>query len=314
VTIAVGKDYYLKLAENLLRSFHLWNWENDIQFLLVTDNAAFFAEYEDLPKINIKNISLDAADKSFTSKFKLFDNITADENIFVDCDCLIYKDLSFAFDLFKGKNFSAIGNTITSGNFFGDVKTMLEKFDIPAMPKFVGCLYYFKNNEVAKSIFNKASELKKEYDNLGFLRLMGKENEEPLLAVSMAIHKETLVPNNGEVKVDMMYYEKVRSNVLNGYVKATGPITEITGCEHIPDEASPAILHFNDVFADEYLYQSDLYRLDHAGYKGPMLESMVWLRYTAPEQFKRSVKSVLRPAYRYFLGHRKVRVSKRLDQ
>lgn len=311
VTIAVGKVYYLKLAENLLRSFILWNQQNDLHFLLVTDNTDYFSQYTGLPKIHIKVISLDESDRSFTSKFKLFEHVIAEENIFIDADCLVYKQLDFVFDVFKGKNFSAIGSNISTGNFFCDVKTMMEKFSIPAMPKFVGCIYYFKNNPIAQSVFQKASEFKNDYDALGFVRLAGKENEEPLLAVAMALNNETLVPNDGTIKCDLMYYKKVRSNVLRGYTFATAPVLEITGGEAIPSEANPAILHFNDAFTDHYQYKAEVFRLDHAAYNRTVLEFLVRILFTIPNTSKLAAKNILRPLYHYIWGYRDVRKNKR---
>ena len=311
VTIAVGKIYYLKLAENLLRSFLLWNQNNDIHFLLITDNTDFFTAYKDLPKVHLKLISLEEGDKSFTSKFKMFEHIIADENIFIDCDCLIYKDFDNVFNAFKGKNFSAIGNNISTGHFFCDVETMMKKFNMPAMPKFVGCIYYFKNNSIAKSIFQKASELKNEYDALGFVRLAGKENEEPLIAVAMAINNEELLANDGTIKADMMYYEKVNSNVLRGYAFAKDPILEITGCETIPKEAHPAVLHFNAVFSDHFHYQKEVFRLDHASYNNNLLSFLVWSLFNTPHNSKLFIKGTLRPLYRYFWGYRDVKKGNR---
>ena len=64
VTIAVGKEYYLNLAKNLLRSFLLWNNENEIHFLLLTDNREYFNQFFAEPKVTIKNICLREQEKS----------------------------------------------------------------------------------------------------------------------------------------------------------------------------------------------------------------------------------------------------------
>lgn len=307
VSIAVGKVYYLRLAENLLRSFQIWNDKNDLHFLLVTDSSDYFEIYNNIPYIHIKVISLDESDRSFTSKFKIFEHIIAEENIFIDADCLIYRELDGIFDLFKGKNFSAIGNNITEGNFFGDVKAMMKKFDLNGMPKFVGSVYFFRNNSIAKRIFEKASELKSNYDALDFVRLAGKENEEPLLAVAMAMNKETLVPNDGTAKCDLMYYKNITSNILRGIAFAENPILAITCGEEIPKVAHPAILHFNDVFTEHYYYQSELFRLDHSNYNKTILELLVLILFTIPGKSMQSAKKILRPIYRFIWGYRNVR-------
>src|ERR1700761_5725977 len=133
MTIAVGTDYYLDLAKGLLDSFLLRN-SSGAAFLLLTDNPPYYADYNGRENVIIKALALTADEKSFTSKFRLFENAIADENLFIDCDCLMYRDPDPVFDFFKEKNFSAIGNTITEGEFFCNVKQTIEKFNIPALP------------------------------------------------------------------------------------------------------------------------------------------------------------------------------------
>ena len=224
ITIAVGKPYYLELAENLLRSFLLWNAENDICFLLLTDAPGYYKKYVNESKVIIEQIHLSESDKSFTSKFKLFDHAIAEENLFVDCDCIIYRDISFVFEAFAGRNFAAIGNAISEGDFFCKVDETIKQFGLSSMPKFVGCIYYFKKNKIVEEIFRKAIEFKNDYDGLGFVRLNGKENEEPLLSVAMALNGESAIPNDGTIKADMMYYGKLSSNILSGYARLTEPV------------------------------------------------------------------------------------------
>ena len=310
ITIAVGKPYFLKLAENMLRSFILWNSRTDMHFLLLTDNTAYFSKYRN-DKIHIRELQLLESEKSFTAKFKLFEHVFAAENLFVDCDCLFYKDIDFIFDAFARHNFSTIGNEVRAGDFFCEVDQMVKKFDIAGMPKFVGCLYYFKNNAAAKEVFEKAIALKDDYDQLGFIRLNGKENEEPLFSVAMAVNGESPIPNNGEIKADMMYYKNIRSNVLNGRAKLWGSNTSITNGEHIPDAAQPAIVHFNGLFTYDYPYLAEIFRLSHAGNNRTIILLMSQLYYTIPDKSKRILKFVLRPAYRLLFGYRKIAINVR---
>lgn len=308
LTIAVGKTYYYKLAENLLKSFLLWN--NNISFLILTDSKTFFKNYERLSGVIIKVIELPETDRSFTSKFSLFDHSFTEENLFIDCDCLVYKNLDFIFDLFKDKNFSAIGNNISGGEFFCNVSSMLNRFNLPAMPKFVGSLYYFKKNTIAEKIFENARELKNNYDGLGFVRLRNKENEEPLFAVAMAIAGQSLQPNNKDIKTDLMYYQRIRSNVLKGRVSADGALKEMTGGEQIPDIATPAILHFNGPYSDSYVYKSEVYRLHNSHLKA--LETRIYLGFYLPHVVDKALKDIFRPLYRSIWGYRPVRNSNRI--
>ena len=312
ITIAVGKPYYLKLAENLLKSFLIWNG-GDIFFLLLTDNISFFEKYKGFANVGIELIQLEDEDKSFTSKFKLVDHMIAEENIFIDCDCLIYHDLGPVFSAFQDKNFSAIGHALTDGEFFGNVKAIMKQFHISNMPHFVGSLYYFKNNSRARQIFEKAIELKARYDQLGLVRLRGRENEEPLFSIAMALYGETVLPDDRNIKVDLMYYEKISSNVITGKAQAKGPIKTLMIGSSYPESTHPFILHFNGHFSDGFNYRSESFRLNHAGTNRFLLESAVYLGLYLPEVFINALKRSLRPAYNRMLGYRRIKKSDRLD-
>jgi hypothetical protein len=311
ITIAVGTPYYLGLAENLLKSFLLWNADNEIRFLLVTDNASFYNKYQNNPKVSLKQIDLDETSKSFTSKFKLFDNAFTINNLFVDCDCLIYKDVGFIFEMFEGRSFSAIGNDIVEGDFFCDVKKMLEYFKLTALPKFVGSIYFFKKDAKAGHIFEVAAGLKSRYDELGFVRLRDKENEEPLFAVSLKLENEDLIPNNGTIKADLMYYKNLVSNVLTGKAHASGPIVKITGGEEIQKNCSPAILHFNGPYSESYHYKMEAFRLNSNNLVA--INLVVFIKIQLPHILNTGLKNLFRPIYRLFLGYRKIEQSKRMS-
>jgi len=311
ITVAVGKPYYLGLAENLLKSFLLWNAENDIHFLLITDDVGFFKNYKNNSKVSLKQIDLDETGKSFTSKFKMFENAVATDNLFVDCDCLIYKDVDFIFETFKSRSFSAIGNDITEGNFFCDVKKTLEYFKLTSMPKFVGSVYFFKKDTKAGHIFEVASELKNRYDELGFVRLRDKENEEPLFAVSLKMENEDLITNDGTIKADLMYYKNVVSNVVTGKAFVSEPIIKITGGEKIQENCSPAILHFNGPYSESYHYKMEDFRLSHNNLLA--LNFAAFIKIKLPHIITTSFKNLFRPVYRRFLGYRSIEQSKRMS-
>jgi len=311
ITIAVGKTYYLRLAENLLKSFLLWNSENEIHFLLVTDNIQFFEKYKNHSKVSVQVINLHEYDKSFTSKFKLFEHAIAKENLFVDCDCLIYKDISFVFEAFKEKSFSAIGNSKVDGDFFCDVKKTLSLFKIDAMPAFVGSIYYFKKDRNAAKVFEKASELKKRYDEFGFIRLRDKENEEPLFAVALQLQNESLLYNSGTIKADLMCYENIVSNVLLGKTFVSNPISKITDCAQLPGPISPAILHFNGPFSESYHYKIEDFRLNNNYLFG--LNLVAFIKIKLPYQISETFKNYFRPVYHSFFGYRRIEKNKRIS-
>lgn len=306
VTVAVGKTYYLKLATNLIKSFLFWHKKSDLHFLILTDNESYFQQFNKEAQITIKNLSVSESEKSFTSKFLLINNTIANENLFIDCDCLIYKTLDEVFDKMSIYDFTTIGKNLKTGEFFCNIPKIISHFDIDSLPTFVGSVYYFKNNDTAKRIFKKASELKVLYDELGFVRLRGKENEEPLFAVAMALNLQYPIPDDLSIKADLMHYAYWKTNVLKGkvdlYKKENNFLINI----------KPAIVHFNDKFSEEYPYLIDQLRLSNSNSNQILKNIIGFFRYRLPLQSLHLLKSVLRPIYHKVLGPSKIKKNKRI--
>ncbi|RZK58194.1 MAG: hypothetical protein EOO87_00890 [Pedobacter sp.] len=311
VTIAVGKSYYLNLAKNLIRSFLKWNSSNNIYFLLVTDDRNYFSEFFNNEKIEIKKIHVNDDDRSFTSKFLLFDHVDAEENLFIDCDCIIYGDLTQTFEHFKLQDFSAIGTNIVQGSFFCDVEHIIAKLNLSYIPKFVGSVYYFKNNETAKAIFELAKKLKSKYDELGFIRLRGKENEEPLFASAMASFNQQLISDDGLIKADAMFFDQFNCNVLTG--KAELRSKNLAGNGHsTPKISYPVIVHYNDRYTEMPDYLAEQFRLE-THLPNFAINVIVKIRYMLPSFLTTTFKNAFRSFYHQLLGPSKIKDIKRMD-
>lgn len=305
VTVAVGKTLYLNLAETLLKSFLHWHKAvDDIQFLLLTDDVGYYSKFQS-EFLHIKELILNENEKSFASKFKIFENIMADENIFIDCDCLIYKPLSSVFERFQGHDFSAIGRLIKTGDFFGDVATILKGFNLSSLPHFVGSVYYYKNNNNAKSVAAKALELKNNYDEMGLVRLRGKENEEPLIAIAMSLYGQLPIIDDGSIKADCMYLKNFKTNALTG-------VTELSYKPNMETpQFRPAIIHFNDKYSLSPDYLTNRYRLN-VKYTSWATEIYTFTVYYIPPFFRDTIKDIFRPVYHKFLGPSQKKKNRRL--
>lgn len=304
VTVAVGEEYYLSLAKNLLLSFLRWNADSEIHFQLLTDNSGYYSEFKDFEKVHVQQIDVNESDKSFTAKFHLIDFIIAKENLFLDCDCIVYKPLTSVFEKFAGCEFSVIGTTEIEGEFFGNIASIIKRFHITSLPQFVGSLYYYKAGEISKLIFEKARALKEIYDQIGLVRLRNKENEEPLIAIAMALNNQKPLKDDGSVKADYMFFKTVKTNVLNGQTALVRPDSPII--------SDPAIIHFNDRYSESIAYLSDAFRLKHPGQK-LFPELYVLLVYNIPDKFSVFAKQIFRPLYHKLFGVSELKKIKRLS-
>ncbi len=102
VTLATGHIKYYKMALNMLRSFRIHN--PGVPFAIVCDRHNEVTEqFDDV-------VILEKANGAYRDKFSLLVNSPYDENIFIEPDCLIYRNLDFFWDLLsKESDFSCFG-------------------------------------------------------------------------------------------------------------------------------------------------------------------------------------------------------------
>ena len=103
VTIATGSENYYRIARNLLRSYRLFT-ASPMPFALICDKENEYTEEFDSVVV-LENPLRSYVDKLFIPDFTPFD-----ETIFIDSDCLAYRDLNAFWDAFEnGPDFSAFG-------------------------------------------------------------------------------------------------------------------------------------------------------------------------------------------------------------
>lgn len=153
------------MAYNLALSYIYTNAHTQIPLYIVTDNSAHYKKLTGKYSfIKIIDIDMSKYEIGFSIKLHIDEFIQTQNNIFVDCDCLVYKDCSSVFGYFDAQNFSAIGEMWDSGEFFCDIPKIIREFKLQSVPVFVGALYYISKGDVSSKIFKRARELKTQYD------------------------------------------------------------------------------------------------------------------------------------------------------
>jgi hypothetical protein len=316
LTIATGKKLYVDLAVNLARSFLFWHTDSSITFHLVTDQPLLVpAEVRD--KIQIIAIKSGDLGPGFSPKLHLDKLVREGQTFFIDSDCLIFERLDNLFDRFKGHDVSVVGGYIADGEWFGDIGAICRNFNIKHLPKFNGGLYYLEKGPKATEVYNTVRELENRYDEIGFVRLRNRPNDEVLMALAMQLHGQTPVTDDGTImsdpqacpggyKIDVIKGERWLLNppFPNPLHQNWYPFKEV----------SPAIVHFLGQYTLNYPYKKEVYRLIKAGTKqlnySSEVEALITIQY--PEQIKTFLKAVFRPIYRFFFGIRKIRQSERI--
>lgn len=183
ITIGIG-DYYRRLAKHLVKSYYLNN-DKKYPFAIVTDETD--SELNSLFDIVI--LEKVKYNDGCIYKLNLYDYSPFKETLFIDADSLIVRDIHFMWEMYDANCFGVIGTNASSHKY---LKMNLQKVqhlhNITEVPIFNGGVYYFKKSELTQKIFNTAKKILNQYDYYEMTLLRGKKNEEPLIALSMAIH------------------------------------------------------------------------------------------------------------------------------
>jgi hypothetical protein len=316
LTIAVGKQLYVDMAVMLARSFLLWNSGNGIEFHIVTDQPQFVPD--DLKKkVNVNTIAEGGLPAGFSSKLYLDELAPEGQTLFIDSDCLIFGDLNSLFGRFQGKAVSVIGGYISNGEWFGDIASVCKKFEISRMPKFNGGLYYLEKGDKATDVYNTARELEKSYDDIGFVRLRGRPNDEVLMAVAMQLHHQKPLDDDGTVMSDPQACPgKYHIDIISGKrLLVNPPYPHPQHQAWYPfEKVSPLIVHFLGYYTQHYPYRREVYRLQKNSNGKLNLITELGAKFTIeyPGRLKTGLKNTLRPLYHSMFGFRTIKTSQRI--
>jgi len=317
LTIALGRKLYIDMACNLAISFLMWNKNSSISFILITDNPGYVPETV-RSQITIIEKTADELGKGFSSKLQLGDLLQTDQTLFIDADCLVYGDLTEAFDIFENETVSAIGYKRYEGidiGFCPDIKVMIQKTGLGYFPLLVGSVYYVNNTTLAQEIFRHAKVLFGLYDELGLVRLRNRENEEPLMAMAMAKFLQNPIEDTGLIKADRMFYEYMKSNILKGYAKLWNENEPPVKGYSTLMLSEPLIVHFNASNNELYEYKSEVIRLRKVFLeKWPVAAANLYAHLTCfmPGVLIKNLKNTFRPIYNGIFGYRKIKTSERI--
>jgi hypothetical protein len=316
LTIATGKEYYINLAVNLALSFLYWHPNGNITFQLVTDLP------DQVPgdvreRIQIIPVNPGELGTGFTPKLHLDKLVSEGQTFFIDSDCLIFEKLDRLFERFKGHDVSVVGNYTADGEWFGDTGAICRQFNIPCMPKFNGGLYYLEKGANATAVYTTARELESRYDEIGFVRLRNRPNDEVLMALAMQLHGQTPVIDDGTIMSDPQAYPGgYKIDVIKGDRWLINPPAPhpLHQSWNPHERVSPVIVHFLGHFTNHYPYKREVSRLwKKMNNKLDWIKELfILLKIEYPERIKIAFKDTFRPIYHQLFGTRNLKKSERI--
>ena len=315
-TLAVGKAVYIQMAVNLARSFKHWHRDSSLRFVLATDQKHLIPP--DLLDIEIVELQPGQYGQGFSPKLHLDLLAPAEQNLFVDADSLCVGSLDPVFERFAGHAVSVVGMPISEGEWFGDVAAVCQRFGVAVLPRFNGGVYYLEKGEVSERVYATARELEPQYDEIGLVRLRNRPNDELLMAIAMALHNQTAIPDDGSIMSDPQACPGgLFIDVLRGSSRLINPPAPHPQHQawYPFIEAHPVLVHFLGHHVSIYPYIREELRLTLAvANKWPTWAADTWatLFCSVPHLSIRTIKNKLRPAHRQLFGVRPVSASNRM--
>jgi hypothetical protein len=192
LTLAHGERRYITMAKVLAETLRMHC--GHIPRALITDSA-------DPALANLYDIRIPLQPefgKGLQQKLYLDIYTPFEETLFIDSDCLVVRTVEGIWPLFAGTPVGVIGGPMRDGYWFGDIASIRSHFGLDSIPRFNSGMLYFDRGEETGKVFATAREIMRNYDTLGFTPMRGGgRNDEPVLAVALAIHGVSAIDDGG---------------------------------------------------------------------------------------------------------------------
>ena len=181
VTLAVGDEKYYRLAANLLLSYR-YHSNNPQPFAIIADRENSYTALFD------KVVIISNPYKSYMDKIEMLVHPTFDYNIFIDADCLVYRDINTLLDVaFDGV--TLYGSTFSLSE---NEKGWFQKDNLCEYEHRVDCILnthggimFYRRDDVTKQIYDDCKNIVSHYSDFHFA-MFEKPADEPIIALAMA--------------------------------------------------------------------------------------------------------------------------------
>ena len=259
ITIATGKEQYYEIARNLLRSYR-FTTENPLPFAILCDaENEYTREFDDVR-------IFDEARCNYLDKLEMYEYLPYDINIFIDADCLVYRDINRLFDIFEAADdFSCYGRVLPLDDKTGWFEYENLNDDLQKQIEHViglhGGIYYVRKTPKCKKILDDAKAFSLNYEDYKFKGKFENPGDEPLVALSMAVNKCKPIPHDFS---SIFCYWECENNIKLSFINNSAYVTS--------QNVYTDIVHWGTRFTTTPVYTKqisalDLLREGKAGFK-----------------------------------------------
>lgn len=288
VTLAVGDEKYYRLAANLLKSYR-YHTNSTVPFAIIADRENEYTKLFD------KTIILENPTYSYMDKIEMLNHPPYEDNIFLDSDCLIYRDINVFWEYVKvrpqnmqcgvycfGKKHPLDFN---DGWFkIGDIGEY--KDQVHFIPTMHGGIIFFHNDDLTKQIYSLSLEIIKNYSKYKF-KYFNEPADEPVLALAMSIcNSSPLEISNDLQKRAYVFYPTVKyikCDILNNILKYSND--GINWIENV------ILIHWQNYFTETPLYYKEVLKLKYKRNKIKMY--ILYILYIIKYHIKRNKNRII---------------------
>ena len=249
ITIATGREQYYKIAQNLLRSYR-FTTKSPLPFAILCDmENEYTREFDDVR-------IFEEARCNYLDKLEMYEYLPYDINIFIDADCLAFRDINRLFDIFENADdFCCYGRVLPLDDKTGWFEYENLNDDLQKQIEYVvglhGGIYYMRKTEKCKKVLDKAKDFALNYADYKFKGKFTNPGDEPLVALSMAINKCKPIPHEFSSLICWWEHENsFKLNITNRYAYC------------IPLNTKTDIVHWGTRFTTSIPYRKEIAALE----------------------------------------------------
>ena len=216
-TIACGKDEYYQMASNLLKSYKLHNADGAPFAILCDKENEYTKEFD-------KVVIISNPTKSYLDKITALSIPPYDENIFIDADCLCYRNIQDFWGDMPEKGITCYGETVDEESelgWFQKSKINKEYRDLVHYSiNMHSGIILFRDDDTTRKIYSDCLSIIDTYSSNSF-RMFKTPADEPILALSMAINQCHPIENKKSVFLFYPMAQKISCNIMKGNLSYT---------------------------------------------------------------------------------------------
>lgn len=247
ITIATGKEQYYKIARNLLRSYR-FTTENPLPFAILCDTEnEYTKEFDDV-------CIFDEARCSYLDKLEMYEYLPYDINIFIDADCIVYRDINRLFDIFENADdFCCYGRVLPLDDKTGWFEYENLGADLQKQIDYVvglhGGIYYMRKTAKCKKVLDDTKSFALNYADYKFKGKFTNPGDEPLVALSMAVNDCKPIPHDFSSLICWWEHENAFKLNISSHCAYCSPLNTETDIVHWGTRFTKAPIYLKQISA-----------------------------------------------------------------